>query len=424
VRVGGSAIESVAADRERVRLVTRVVYADSAAPAEKYWYEVPAALAGDLARDGNPWLAALLPLAATLGEPLEWELPVDRPLLDGAREILRVWRSWYGETSVVPLRGPVAERPAGSPPPRTCAFLSGGVDSFFTALDHGDGDGRDERGPIDEFLFVGGLDLRLDSAEGIARARRSLEEVAQALGRPLVYVRTNLRELDTRWNKTVDWGRWGHGPALASVPLALGSRYGRALIPASNHYRHLVPWGSHPLTDSLLSSWTLRVRDDGAAHDRADKVRAIAGSELARNHLRVCFKSTDGRNCGRCQKCLVTMLMLDTVVGLSACPTFPGPPDLGLVRAFRIDKPWQRRHLGRLREFAVEKGRADVVRTVDYVLGWRGRLRHGARESVDRLFGRRALLRRAWWRAVDILRAPLGRGKPLRAKLRPPPETW
>jgi hypothetical protein len=426
VHVDASYVEEAPEDRARVRLVARVGYASVSAPPEAYWYEVPAELAGDLSRDGNPWLAALLPLAASLGEPLEWELPVDRPLFDGAREVLRVWRSWYGETAVVPLRGPVAESPLFPPPRRTCAFFSGGVDSFFTALDHGDGDGREERGPIDEFLFVGGLDLRLDAAEGTERARRSVAEVAAALGRPLVYVRTNLRERETQWDKSVDWGRCGHGPALASVPLALSSRYGQALIPASNMYPHLVPWGSHPLTDKLFSSWTLRVRDDGAAHDRADKVRAIAGSELARRHLRVCFKSADGRNCGQCQKCLLTMMMLETAVGLSACPTFSGPLDFGRVRALCIDKPWQRRHVRRLREHAVEAGRSDVVKTVDRLLGWRGLWRCGARRAVDSLFGRRALPRRAArrvLRAAGSLRLRKGRGARLAANLRQgPPE--
>ncbi len=405
MQVGASSVENVPGDRERVRLVANVTYAAVSVPAEKYWYEVPAAMAGDLARDGNPWLAAFLPLAAALGEPLEWELPVDRPLVDGAREVLRVWRSWYGETSVVPLRGPVTEAPSGLPPRRTCAFLSGGVDSFFTALDHGDGDGRDERGAIDEFLFVGGLDLRLDAVEGTARARRSLGEVAAALGRPLVFVRTNLRDLSMQWDRFVDWALWGHGPVLASVPLALGPRYGRALIPASNIYPQLVPWGSHPFTDTLFSSWTLRVRNDGAAHDRAEKVLAIAPSELVRRHLRVCFKSSDGLNCGRCQKCLITMLMLETVVGLSVCPTFPGPLDLGRVRAMHVDKPWQRRHLDRVREQARERGRGDLVRAVDYLLGWRSRLRRGARAGVDGLFGRRGFVRRAWRRTLAAGRA-------------------
>jgi len=410
VRIGVSSVEAVESDPERVRLTAAVTY-DSSPGSEAYWYEVPAALAGDLSRDGNPWLALLLPLAASLDEPLEWELPVDRPLLDGAREVLRIWRSWYGHTHVVPLRGPVAEAPAGPPPLRSCAFLSGGVDSFFTALDHGDGDGLEERGPIDEFLFVAGFDLSSTDEEAIARVRRSLQEVAGALGRPLVSVRTNVRKPAMRWNRSVDWEHVAHGAALASVPLALGRRYGRAFIPASNVYWVQAPWGSHPLTDPLFSSWTLRIRDDGAAHDRSHKVRAIAPSELVRRHLRVCFKSTDGRNCGRCQKCLLAMLMLDTLVGLPACPTFPDRLDLRRVRALRIDTPWHRRHLRHLRTMAVERGRGDLVRTIDDLLGWRSRIRHVARAGVDGVFGRRALPRRAWRRAIDIVRSAARRDK-------------
>jgi hypothetical protein len=421
VRIGASAIEALAADDDRVRLSATVTY-DSSPDPETYWYEVPAALAGDLSRDGNPWLAAFLPLAASLGEPLEWELPVDRPLLDGAHEVLRIWRSWYGETSVIPLRGPVAELPSGPPPRRSCAFLSGGVDSFFTALDHGDGDGREERGSIDEFLFVAGLDLSPTGEEAIARVRGSLQEVAEALDRPLVYVRTNIRKFPMRWNRNVDWGRVGHGAVLASIPLALARRYGKAFIPASNVYWYQSPWGSHPLTDSLFSSWTLRIRDDGAAHDRAHKLRAIASSELVRRHLRVCFKSTDGRNCGRCQKCLLAMLMLDTLVGLPACPTFPDRLELRRVRALRIDTPWHRRHLRHLRTMAVERGRGDVVRTIDYLLGWRSRIRHAARAGVHGVFGRRALPRRAWRRAIDILRSAARRDKPLPTELGHPPK--
>jgi hypothetical protein len=421
VRIGANAVEAVAAGEERVRLSTSVTYGSSP-DSETYWYEVPAALAGDLSRDGNPWLALFLPLAAALGEPLEWELPVDRPLLDGAREVLRIWRSWYGTTSLVPLRGPVNELPSGPPPRRTCAFLSGGVDSFFTALDHGDGGGLEERGRIDEFLFVAGLDLSPTGEEAIARVRRSLDAVAEALGRPLVHVRTNIRKAGMRWSENVNWGELGHGAVLASIPLALGRRYGKALIPASNVYWYQSAWGSHPFTDSLFSSWTLRVRDDGAAHDRSAKVRAIAASELARRHLRVCFKSTDGRNCGRCQKCLLAMLMLDTFVGLSACPTFPNRLDLGRVRALRIDTPWHRRHLRNLREMAVERRRGDVVRTVDYLLGWRSRVRQAAKSGVDRVFGRRGLARRAWRRAIGIVRASMSREKPLSTGLRRPPE--
>ncbi len=411
MHIAASRLESVPGDGSRVRLVARVSYAAISAPSEEYWFELPAGLAEEASRNANPWLAALLPLAAALGEPLEWEQPVDRPLVDGAYEVLRIWQVWYGDSNLVPLRGPVAERPPAPAPRRTCAFLSGGVDSFFTALDHGDGRAVEERGRIDEFLFVGGFDLRLAAVEGTARALAVVGEIASSLGRPLVYVRTNFREPGTAWNRSVDWGYVGHGPAMVSIPLALGGRYDRVLIPASNFHAKSVAWGSTPLTDSLLSSWTLRVRDDGAATDRPDKVRAIAGSELARRHLRVCFKSTDGANCGHCNKCLYTMLMLDTFVGLSACPTFPDVLDHGAVRALTAERPWEVRHLENLRRKAVAAGRRDVVGTIDALIGWRGFLRRKARETTEGLFGRRAFLRRAARRAFRTAGALVpGRG--------------
>jgi hypothetical protein len=411
MHVAASRLEPVPGDGSRVRLAARVSYAAVSAPPEEYWFELPAGLAEDASRNGNPWLAALLPLASALGEPLEWEQPVDRPLVEGAHEVLRIWRAWYGDTRLVPLRGPVTETPRAPAPRRTCAFLSGGADSLFTALDHGDGSALEERGPIDEFLFVGGFDLRLEAVEGTARAQRNVEQIASALRRPLVFVRTNLREPGTLWDRCVNWGHKGHGPALVSIPLALGSRYDRVLIPASNIYAQAVPWGSTPLTDALLSSWTLRVRDDGAEYDRPDKIRAIASSEIARRHLRVCFKSTGGSNCGRCQKCLLAMLMLDTFVGLSACPTFPGPLDHRVVRALVVEKRWEKRHLRRLRGYAAAAGRRDIVGTIDALLGWRGFLRRKTRETSEGLFGRRAFLRRAVRRAFRTAGALVpGRG--------------
>src|SRR5262245_45013058 len=109
MHVAASRLESVPGDGSRVRLVTAVTYAAVAVPSEEYWFELPAELAREASRSGNPWLAALLPLAAALGEPLEWDQPVDRPLVDGAYEVLRIWRTWYAHTNLVPLRGPVVE---------------------------------------------------------------------------------------------------------------------------------------------------------------------------------------------------------------------------------------------------------------------------------------------------------------------------
>src|SRR5205814_10551682 len=102
------------------------------------------------------------------------------------------------------------------------------------------------------------------------------------------------------------------------------------------------------------------------AHDRADKVRAIATSAIALRHLRVCYQlACQGRSCGHCAKCLLTMLMLDTMVGLSSCPTFPSSLDLAQVRALEVQTSWDRRHLRRLRAHATPAGRQAGARSID-----------------------------------------------------------
>jgi hypothetical protein len=174
MRVGVSSVGDSRLTPGFVRLAAHVRYESFPATSEEYWYEVPEQRASDFTRSGNPWLAALLPLAASLGEPIEWEAPVDRPLVDGAQEILRVWHSWYGQTRVVPLRGPVSESPIDERGSLTASFLTCGVDSMFTALDHGTADGRVVRGVIDEFLFVHGFDVAISDSVAAFRVLRSV----------------------------------------------------------------------------------------------------------------------------------------------------------------------------------------------------------------------------------------------------------
>mgnify|MGYP002632687869 FL=1 len=46
---------------------------------------------------------------------------------------------------------------------------------------------------------------------------------------------------------------------------------------------------------------------------RLEKIRAIAGERIVQQHLRVCWQNLHGRlNCGVCEKCVRTMLALDT----------------------------------------------------------------------------------------------------------------
>ena len=121
---------------DRVRLSGEVAYDDRAIRPELYWFDVPEKYAEYLSTSGNPWLACLLPLAATLGEPLRISLPVDRVLFENVQELMRIWKYWYPHLHVVPMEAEAVDIEQHELPTRTAAFFSGGIDSFFTILHH------------------------------------------------------------------------------------------------------------------------------------------------------------------------------------------------------------------------------------------------------------------------------------------------
>jgi hypothetical protein len=340
----------------RVRLVGEIVYGGGRR--DELWYEVDESLADSLSESGNPWLAALLPLAATLGEPLRLCRPIDGLLRRGADEIGAVWRGWYPWLSAVSIDAPAAGEASSSP--RTGAFFSGGVDSFHTVLR------RREEGTIgpEELLFVAGFDLRL-SRDAALRARRDrIRRIADSLGLRLVEVATNVKE--TRVAEA-DWNDLSHGSILTSCGLALERRYGVLLIASTFDYGHLHPIGSHPLTDPLLSTSATRVVHDGAAHSRCRKVEQLAGSDVALENLHVCWESGGDQNCGDCEKCLRTMVMLELAGALGRATTFPSRR-LDLERVARILLQRERSYDTYYREisrWALRIGRLDVHRAIE-----------------------------------------------------------
>ena len=61
---------------------------------EAYWFEVDEEHAGGLSLSGSPWLACLLPLAATLGQKLRSAHPSTRSSPNAPR-LMETWKTWY-----------------------------------------------------------------------------------------------------------------------------------------------------------------------------------------------------------------------------------------------------------------------------------------------------------------------------------------
>lgn len=370
-------------DRGCLRLTGEVVFDTPGLAAQELWFEVPGEHAGDVSKLGDAWLACLLALAARRGETLRLCEPVDGQLLRSAHELLRIWACWYPPMRQVAIEAAARSAASESDGRRTASVFSGGVDSFFTAIDGGEPD------RVDDLITIPGFGIRRDD-EAVASVRDSLSAAADALGKTLVVVRTNVTAgagLGYPWELS-------HSGVLAAAGLLLERRYARVLIPSTHGYGYLAPGGSHPLTDPLFSTAQTQIIHHGSAYSRAAKLERIAGERVVQRSLQVCVMRSD-RNCGVCRKCYCTMLHLDVLGLLPAYrDAFPiAAYDAGAVATIDSEGWDVRSYLECVRERAEQRGRADVAaairrgfRRTDNRSRWR-RLRRFASATARSLFG-------------------------------------
>ncbi|WP_162603258.1 hypothetical protein [Rhodococcus oxybenzonivorans] len=263
----------------------------------------------DVDKSATPWLPALSVVAMRLHSDLIFSDPVDALALSNLPHAQRILRDWYPRrySSVRVEADEVAGSDAGSQRGVGC-FFSGGVDSFHSAI------AASER--ITHLIFVHGFDIKLSDVELAAKAEAGARNAAVALGKTLVVVRTNLRQLSDKARCL--WGTDYHGAALATVAHSLSDHIHTALIPSSFQEADLHPWGTHPDLDPLWSSSAVRLEHYGTSLTRTEKIAFLARNDVAMDNLRVCWKNRDGKfNCGRCEKCVRTMVSLRAADGAS-----------------------------------------------------------------------------------------------------------
>jgi hypothetical protein len=259
----------------------------------------------------EPFVAATVPIAMRRAESLTVDGAISPRLCESLPTIQQILSEWNEGWRFIDLAVKSGEPPVPASPGRTAAFFSAGVDSFYTVLR--------QREEVDALIWVHGFDVPLDDQAKREIVYAGVARAAEGLGLPLIEVRTNLRSA-SRGNCL--WGMY-HGAALASVAHLLGSRFNRVLIPATNAFKDLYPWGSHPVLDPLWSTEAVEVVHDGVLR-RPEKFAELVASEVAMDTLRVCFQKSADYNCGRCEKCLRTMATLRLLGALDRCRTFPG----------------------------------------------------------------------------------------------------
>jgi hypothetical protein len=310
----------------------RAPYSDRVIEPFDLWYRFPAWCRVFLSpNNGDPFLAALLVPAMTLGERLEIPAPVSPAILRALPEIQDILHCFDPRQARIEVAAPIRDEPLprNDEMQRTGLFFSLGVDSFYSLLENERDHPRDAK-TITHLITVHCMEVWHEAWDErfpptfLANSQR----VAAAFGKTLTPVTTNLRAM------TDDLALWpmSHGGGLASIALALGTFFGTVHIAATTTYDKLFPWGSHPVLDPLWSTEDVRFVHDGCEMDRIDKTRIVAASPLALETLQVCPGYTAEYNCGRCAKCLRTMIDLLQAGALDRCQTLPHRVDAEQLR--------------------------------------------------------------------------------------------
>jgi hypothetical protein len=261
--------------------------------------------------DGSPFLAGLLVWAMRAREDLTLDAPVSPRLLEGLDGIFGVYESFFpGEMRPVSVTAPAGEPPR--PVPLTGSFFTRGADSWYAVLAALEDDPQTP--PLTHLVFCPDF-LPVDRwPRGLVEAKtRGTREAGELTGCSVVDVYTNQK-------------REFRGHQLVAMALALG--FERMLIPSGGMRGELRPRATHPDLDPRFSTERTRIVHYGDA-SRMQKLARIARSEPAMATLHVCRynQSEDDVNCGRCEKCVRTMLQLHTLGALERCPAFREPLD-------------------------------------------------------------------------------------------------
>jgi len=325
-------------------------------------------------------VAATIPAMAS-GLPLEIQgnLPVSRRLLASLDTAQYVLHDWLPQLQRVPILATPRRNPrtTGS---GVSSFFSGGVDSSYTFLEH-------QSVITDPVLIHGMADTTLGNPHFPEIERRMAETVA-GFGKRLVVVRSNAREFIRNWGIGMSLY---HGSMLASIALLLGSS--RVYVPSSERYDNLYPWGSHPLLDPHWSTESCEIVHHGCELNRIDKLKRVAESPALLDALRVC-NGDSPFNCGRCEKCLRSMVVLEI---LGARTKSLPPLSLDSLRHFSLSNARVAGYAQTNYEFAIACRRPDVAAALRTILRqWR------IKDALKRLDG--AALDGAIYRASLRLR--------------------
>jgi len=359
-------------DGEHTRAEARVTWEEADQQAKTVYIETENAFAGDISCHPHAFLVGCFVPAMHLGERrLVIEGDICPTLKEGLKTAMAILSDWSGG-SLKPLSleaGTMANARYSGHARRAALFMSGGIDSLYALRINRKLYPAAHPGYIKDCLLVHGFDIGGVVERGMKyhvfeRAKKAMSAVAADTRVSLIPVYTNIRHLCDDRDL---WLTRFFGAVLAAVAHAFDSRIGLAYIGSSYDLPNLAPCGSHPLLDPEYASYDLKIRHRDVEVPRIAKIRAIADWDVALNNLRVCLANVKDRlNCGRCEKCVRTMLGLEAAGVLDKVTSFEGQqvsPEL--MENFSITIRHREHFYEELLEPLKRRGRYDLVAAIE-----------------------------------------------------------
>jgi hypothetical protein len=282
------------------------------------------------------------------GKPLHIHGAMSRVAMYNLEELQQAWSVWRPELyhHIDITADSIIDR---APPTTNKAMLafSGGLDSTFSALRHRlklAGTGSYD---VRSVLMVQGFDIGRDNDDFFKKAVDRAQKFLDILSLDMrLITTTSVNPLFQDWEDS-------HGAELACCLHQYSDEFAYGLIGSTKPYNGLVlPYGSNPATDHLLSGSGFSIFHDGAGFSRTAKAAVVAKYDFAMSQLRVCYEGKlQYRNCGQCEKCMRTYLNF-LAVGVDQPLCFDAPPSLAEVAAIKTRSHAQVAELESIVEYA------------------------------------------------------------------------
>ena len=195
-------------------------------------------------------------------------------------------------------------------------FFSGGVDSFNTLVNH-----ADEK-PV--LMTLWGADVPFGDITGWNNVKLHIEKTAAQFGVKYCCIKSNFRKFlnEGSLSRLVEkkagdkwWHGFQHGIGLIGHAAPLAYLFNSDVVYIASTFAAKdagkVTCASDPTIDNFVRFADSRVIHDGGDSTRPDKIRNIIGYCGKQNKnikLRVCWQSSGGKNCCKCEKCYRTVM--------------------------------------------------------------------------------------------------------------------